>query len=589
MSTADAPIAPQGTPDLAKLIDEAGSLNHFDVERELHALQATAAAEENVGLASAVRCEANVYSIFRDENTLMRHGENITAYLYPTDIPYLRERAAATPNLPARARYLHAIVSLTKRQDDGRAAVDAMIDALREARSIIDLALTAEPFHALVDLYPLAFALGRRFRYTDPILDEAIAFLDDPDSPYLYAKTRVFVLIVRKVRFSDAHAQRLRPASLHLPAEAYGDSRGEVMTVAAAARSLADRLGEPQAAWLEAEAAGLEAKIRYNQHPMLVQMVAQRLLRIYQLLGDEARALSAIERGRTASAAMEYSTITVELDGAEESERIYRGHAKKIYAKLGPLGSLAWLATNDVFPKVDAVRATMADMEAKGIGSFRKIATTYVSADERVLAEDPPNYAFDEQYDIAWTLAVKANALFLDEFFGAGLSLADVNELLCGSWFAFASESDPLVDDLVALLIPPLRLLFAVLNGDDELRIPALDSLVMRVETMLRKLAQIARVPHVRATDRDNRPLLEYADLKLLEHTRMQAVAGKDLVAFAQHTLLRAPEGLRARIGHGLLKRADYRMVDLYAMLLLYLRFAVVRIPDDDSASSSPK
>lgn len=204
-----------------------------------------------------MRCEANVYSIFRDEKTLLRFGENIDAYLYPADLPYLRERAAATANKRARARYLHAIVSLTKRQDDGRAAVDAMIDALREARSITDPALAAEAFHVLVDLYPLAFALGRRFRYTEPILDEAIAFLDGPDSPYIHAKTRVFILIVRKMHFSDAYAQRLRPASLHLPAEAYGDSRGEVMSVAAAARSLADRLGEPQAAWLEAEAAGI--------------------------------------------------------------------------------------------------------------------------------------------------------------------------------------------------------------------------------------------------------------------------------------------------------------------------------------------
>jgi len=582
MSNANEPCTPEGSPDLAKLMDDAGILDHFDIERTLHALQTAATAEENVGLASAVRCEANVYSIFRDEGTFKRHADGIASYLYATDLPYLRERAAATPNPLARARYLHATVSLTKRQDDGRAAVDAMIAALRTARSVTDPAFQAEAFHELIGLYPLAFALGSRYRYTDPILDEAIEFLDGPDSPYINAKTRLFILIVRKVRFSDTYARRLRSASLRLPAEAYGD--GAVSTVAAAARSLADRLGEPHTAWLEAEAAGHEAKLRYNQHPMLVQMVAQRLVRIYQLLGDETRALSAIERGRSAGAAIEYTTVTVEIDDAEESERIYRDNAKKIYAKLGPLGSLAWLATNKIFPKVDAVRTSMTAMEAKGIVSFRKIATTYVSADERVLAEDPPSHAFDEQYDIAWTLAVNANALFLDEFLAAGLTLNDVNEFLCGSWFASEIGDGLAGNDLLALLIPPLRLLFAVFERDDELRIPALDSLVMRVETMLRKLAQLLRIPHVRATDRGRRPLLEYADLKLLEHARMQAVAGNDLVAFAKHTLLRAPEGLRPRIAHGLLKRADYRMIDLYAMLLLYLRFAVVSIPDDVSS-----
>ena len=179
--------------------------------------------------------------------------------------------------------------------------------------------------------------------------------------------------------------------------------------------------------------------------------------------------------------------VAVEVDDAAESERLYREHAKKIYAKLGPLGSLAWLAMNPIFPRVEDVRASMAAMEAKGIGSFRKVATTYVSSDERVLAEDPPNRDFDEQYDIAWTLAVKVSALFLDEFIAAGLTLSHVNDFFSGSWFASgAGENDLSGSDLVPLLAPPLRLLFAVLDGDDELRIPALDSLVMRAETMLR-------------------------------------------------------------------------------------------------------
>ena len=118
----------------------------------------------------------------------------------------------------------------------------------------------------------------------------------------------------------------------------------------------------------------------------------------------------------------------------------YREHARKIYAKLGPLGSLAWLATNDVFPKVDAVLEMMAKMEERGVGSFRKMATTYVSDDERVLAEDPQSHAFDEQYDIAWTLAVKTSALFLDEFLTAGLGLVDVTEFLARIMVCFRRQ-----------------------------------------------------------------------------------------------------------------------------------------------------
>ena len=86
MSTVDEPASPVGTPQLARLIDEAGSLKHFDVERELHTLQTTAIADGNADLASAARCEANVYAIFRDEGTLIRYSDNIAAYLFQNDL-----------------------------------------------------------------------------------------------------------------------------------------------------------------------------------------------------------------------------------------------------------------------------------------------------------------------------------------------------------------------------------------------------------------------------------------------------------------------------------------------------------------------
>jgi hypothetical protein len=107
--------------------------------------------------------------------------------------------------------------------------------------------------------------------------------------------------------------------------------------------------------------------------------------------------------------------------------------------------------------------------------------------------------------------------------------------------------------------------------------------LVPKVEAMLRRLAKIAGIPHVRATDGGSRPLQEYADLKLLEHERMRTLIGPDLAAFANHTLLRAPEGLRHRIGHALLKAGGYRTLDLVAVFLLYLRFAATSTPPDAS------
>ncbi len=570
--------APRQDDRITRLIDNGVGLNTFNVLRELNAI-ATTARENDPSLERAAHCEANVLTIFEDANSLSRFGPDLQHYLNETDIPYLRERAAATADPRARARYTHAIVKMTNRHDDGNAAVDAAIDALRTARSSSETGTkSAEDFHTLVDVYPLAFRLARRFRATERLLEEGIAFLGEADSPFVHAQTRLFSLIIAEVRFTDDHAHRMRDASIRLIYDAGGE-HGDVISVATSARRLADRLGEPHQPWLEAEAKALEARLEYNQHPLLVQMLCNRLLRIYQILGDEPRSTATIARGRAASADMEYTVVSVELEGAEESEATYRAHAREVYAKYGPFGALAWLATNALFPKVKDVQRAMADLEAKGIGTFRKIATTLVSADERLIAQDPPNYAFDEQYSIAWRLAVQANAMYLEEFFNAGLRLNHIVEFLRASWFgADENRTDAAIvpNDLVDLLRPPLRLFFDVLDGDDELRIPALDSLALRFEAVLRKLARLAGVPHVRATDRENRPLIEHAGLELLDRERMIAVAGADLVAFAKHTLVRAPEGLRDRIGHAILHFGDYGILDLYAMLLLLLRFAAI-------------
>jgi hypothetical protein len=374
----------------------------------------------------------------------------------------------------------------------------------------------------------------------------------------------------------------MRDASIRLIYDARGE-HGSIITVATSGRRLADRLGEPHASWLEAEAKALEARLEYKQHPMLVQIVCNRLLRIYQLLGDEPRATATIARARAASADVEYTVVSVELEGAEESEAMYRAHAREVYAKYGPFGALAWLATNALFPKLQDVQRTMDDLEAKGIGTFRKLATTLVSADERLIAQNPPNYAFDEQYDIAWRLAVQTNAMCLEEFLDAGVTLNHIDEFLRMSWLGVDERSTThaamVPNDLVDLLRPPLRLFLDVLDGDNELRIPALDSLVLRFEAVLRKLARLSGVPHVRATDRENRPLIEHAGLELLDRERMITVVGADLVAFAKRTLVRAPEGLRDRVGHAILHSGDYGVLDLYAMLLLLLRFAAVAIP----------
>ena len=46
---------------------------------------------------------------------------------------------------------------------------------------------------------------------------------------------------------------------------------------------------------------------------------------------------------------------------------------------------------------------------------------------------------------------------------------------------------------------------------------------------------------------------------------------------------MRDPEGLRDRIGHAILHRGQYRILELDAVVLLLLRLAVLEVPTLDS------
>ena len=132
----ETPPVPESVPrvdeGVVALVNAAGTLDRFDLLRDLDAILTAAVTDGDAALASAVRCEANVFSIFKDLDMLNRYGETLNDCVFPNGVPYLRERAAATGNARAKARYLHAIALLTNRDDDKNAAVDAAIVALRQ-------------------------------------------------------------------------------------------------------------------------------------------------------------------------------------------------------------------------------------------------------------------------------------------------------------------------------------------------------------------------------------------------------------------------------------------------------------------------
>lgn len=425
------PATPRCNERVSSAADAINNRNHFDTLRRLQEISSEAEAAGDEEIASAARVEYNVLLTFEDENSLSRFGSDLRSHLLASDVDYLRERARDTANYRVRAQHLYAVASLTNRHDDANAGVDAMLDALRHARSVRgEREELAEAFDWLRDLYPLAFRLARRARALRSVIDEAIEFIASDGDGFVHVKARVFCTIVTNYRLEAADVQRLRDPSLALIFAARAGYHGDIEAVAGAGRRLADRLVEAHTPWLEAEAHALEAKRQSNSQPMLVQMIGVRLLRIYQILGDEGRVSATIERNRAAAAAVEYETFTFELEDGAASEQRYRAYARSMYARFGVAGALAAIAGSPVFPKVIEIRANVERMEAEGIGTFRQLAQTIVSADERIIAENPPDRPFYEQYDIAWTLVSRGHGIMLEEYLAAGLTL-DAIESSC--------------------------------------------------------------------------------------------------------------------------------------------------------------
>jgi hypothetical protein len=128
----------------------------------------------------------------------------------------------------------------------------------------------------------------------------------------------------------------------------------------------------------------------------------------------------------------------------------------------------------------------------------------------------------------------------------------------------------------------------ALLKGEvpSESLVLILDSLVLKFEAILRKLARLLGVPHLKATTGQH-PLTEVAGLELLDSERIVEICGDDLIAYAKYTLDREPEGLRDRIGHAILHRAEYKLADLQAVVQLVLRFAALQLPKTDKEQGS--
>jgi len=571
--------------EIGQIIDCTPVHEEIRVNFRLRELQTAAQDAKNISLSETIRCERNVFLAFDDREAFERVLPTLRQFIYTSDIDYLRGRFDATSSPRAKSRYGHAIAAVTKRYDDGQSAARAYLEAFLEYRKR-DVTNDPDAFHALHKIMPLAKTICLQYGMIDGFKREALAFLLDGQVHFAHVKTKLFGLIIEDARsFSREDMFALRQFSLDiLDSIARGDHE-EIIAVAALGRRLADRIGEPHRDWYTGEAAALETRLTFASHPMLVELVGTRLMRLYHLLDNEQKLEDMIVRMRDARAKIEYQTFSAQPDGWEADVALYKTEAQRMVRERGPCAALLWLATNaQLVPSIQRIREHMKEMETGGIGVLRKLATTIVTADERLLTEDVDedhsnDHETHEQYGIWWTFeAVLPFLIFMGELVPPDyLRLDHVEQFLAQSWIGVEEDvpyggGEKLPNDLVKLLMSGIRLYFRLLKAeanDDEL-VPALDTLVMRIEAVVRKLARMLDVPALRPTDRRGRPAVEHASFELLDDDRVAKACGEDLIFFAKHTLLQEPEGLRDRIGHALLHHRQYRMLDLTAALCVY-------------------
>lgn len=581
--------------ELANVIDRLGPDHVLDAHAELGRAHAAAQEGSDLELQSAIRAEGAVLELFAHANNLhVAVAERKSAFT-KSDLEYIERRRVETPRANMRARYGHALAWATKRFDIGQEAAQAYVDAVEEAVASSD---PIERERALRHLAPLTMELGKRYRK----LPQAVAALSRAiESARAVLRLQILRLLVPEPKLDRAQRERLREPLLTTIADLAGTSLLDSMVEAARLGIRLDaKLGNADpSAWHRALLDGLKRTISAGEHPLLRERAAQQATLVLQTLGaDEERAEMIATLRELATGALPESSHSEPIDADGAFAVAIRASLDTRLPEFGEIGLLAYLGLSSEFmPRVQHAREALAKQRAAGIGVFRQFATTVVRArDNRVVGHGDPGQenegrALAEQFGYgciyAWyamdvaTRHVIANGTVRREHFAM---------LLVQSWIGV--EEKNVKNDLVPLLLAPLATYIDVLTGvqPQEALIPAVDSLTMRFEAVLRKLARMLGVSDTKElADQSGRLVSEVLGIEaVLRHPRIRRALGEDLHELARHTLLGQDEGLRHSVGHGVTHLEDYGVFTAHSLVFLLLRLAMVQLngdePDDDSA-----
>ena len=573
--------------ELQSFMDGTPATDEPRVKWRLGLAKRSADEKRDTTLGAAIAAEGNALLFFTDVNSLPAAIADVRAWFDLSMIAYLTRRRDETTQPRLRARYAHVVASHAKRNEEGLRAVNAYVAALEHYRAL-EANDPAEAVTALIDLAPLAVMVARKYRARERVTPSLIALMGTRDATL---RRKVLDLLITDQATSKETLEAVRDAVFAtLSQMAAWSELKDTDAVARLGIRLDARLKRnDREPWLRALAdVYRDVILRAPVHPLVKTNAARRAALIFQELGDvDARSTMLRFQREFTGQGLEYHTFNADLDEKGYIAASLRVRLTAAFEQGGPLGVLAYIGLSaDFMAPARWGHQMQEQLEKAGTSTFSLMASTEAYAvDARMIGSDADVEARRdrlawEQYRLAWLYVSYAMVVAAEEYVVNGqIRFEDFRVLLQQSWIG-EREAEPQPNDLVVLLVAALRAYCAIYTQeqDDDAMVLVTDSLVLRFEAVLRKLARRLGVPDwVQRKDGTNL-VDEVAGLPaLLSNERIVNYLGQDLHVYAKYTLMSIDEGLRDKVAHAATHATDYNVNNLSALIVLVLRLAMRR------------
>jgi hypothetical protein len=584
---------PKNEIELTGRLDSIAAREYFEFQHVVAEAYTYARTTKDATFEKVARAEGIAFELFWSPNDIGASIGDPASVLDEKDQAYLEQRRLETSNLRLRAMYAHIVAWSSKRHDAGIRAAEIYANAIDHYLAVYDQDPAASEA-VLRNIAPLALTTAKRYRRSGLGIESLIRAAQKAK-----AVLRLQVLKLLVPEKLEGHQRiTLRPLFFSTINDLAGTSLLNEMIEAGrlGVRFDAKAGQNDSTSWNEALLAGLRKTVESGEQPILRERAAQQAALILQRLGAEEERAEMLRIQRTLAdetrQSMRAHGEPVDADGS--FARYVRASLDNMLSEYGELGVLTYLGVSpNLTPRVAHARQALAQQRAQGIGVIRQIVTTQVRAsDNRIIGHASPGEENEEralwqQFGFECVFTWYAMDVAAQSHIATGTIASEHFEsLLRQSWLVEPEATVP-YNDLVELLMPPVRLYVDVITGDQprDTLVGIIDSLTLRFEAILRKYARLNGIPDtIEVPDEKGRLATELRGLNILDDPAFSAVLGEDLCALIKQTLTGGAEGMRDSVGHAALHIEDYTLFAAHSLVKLLLRLASLqfRASDDE-------